>query len=49
MPENEALPDESHFLELSHVRVARGERIVLHDIHLSIRSGEHVAILGPNG
>ena len=37
------------FLELAHVNVARGDRIVLHDINLSIRAGEHVAILGPNG
>jgi iron complex transport system ATP-binding protein len=41
--------DEQHFLELENVNVARGDRIVLHDIHLSIRAGEHVAILGPNG
>lgn len=37
------------FLDLRQVNVARGERIVLHDINLSIRAGEHVAILGPNG
>src|SRR5947199_3675012 len=37
------------FLELEHVNVARGERVVLHDLNLSIRAGEHVAILGPNG
>ncbi len=42
--------DEEHqFLELDHVNVARGDRIVLHDVNLSIRAGEHVAILGPNG
>ena len=35
--------------ELRHVNVARGERVVLKDLNLSIRSGEHVAILGPNG
>jgi len=43
---------ESHraeFLELRHVNVARGDRVVLHDVNLSIRAGEHVAILGPNG
>jgi iron complex transport system ATP-binding protein len=41
--------DEQHFLELENVNVARGDRIVLHDVHLTIRAGEHVAILGPNG
>ena len=29
--------------------MARGERIVLQDLNLSIRAGEHVAIMGPNG
>ena len=37
------------FLRLRNVNVARGETIVLHDITLSIATGEHVAILGPNG
>ena len=41
--------DEDQFLELEHVNVARGDRIVLHDLSLGIRAGEHVAILGPNG
>jgi iron complex transport system ATP-binding protein len=40
---------ESDFLELRAVNVARGERVVLHDVNLTIRTGEHVAILGPNG
>jgi iron complex transport system ATP-binding protein len=40
---------ESEFLELRAVNVARGERVVLHDVNLTIRTGEHVAILGPNG
>ena len=40
---------ETQFLELRHVNVARGDRVVLHDIDLTIRAGEHVAILGPNG
>ena len=39
----------AEFLELRQVNVARGDRIVLHNINLSIRTGEHVAILGPNG
>ena len=45
----EASNQEEHFLELAQVNVARGDRVVLHDINLSIRTGEHVAILGPNG
>ena len=52
MPENEGSPaelDPTQFLDLQSVNVARGDRIVLHDVHLSMRAGEHVAILGPNG
>ncbi len=41
--------DSNHFLDLRDVNVARGDRVVLHDVNLSIRTGEHVAILGPNG
>ena len=41
--------DQNQFLELENVNVARGERVVLHDVNLTIRAGEHVAILGPNG
>jgi iron complex transport system ATP-binding protein len=37
------------FLHFEHVNVARGDTVVLHDINLSIKRGEHVAILGPNG
>lgn len=37
------------FLELQHVNVARGDNVVLHDINLSVNTGEHIAILGPNG
>ena len=39
----------AEFLDLRQVNVARGERVVLHNINLTIRAGEHVAILGPNG
>jgi iron complex transport system ATP-binding protein len=42
-------PEQSEFLELRQVNVARGDRVVLHDVNLTIRAGEHVAILGPNG
>jgi len=41
--------EEGEFIELRQVNVARGERVVLHDVNLTIRAGEHVAILGPNG
>ena len=44
-----ALNPEQQFLELRNVNVARGDRVVLHDVNLTIRAGEHVAILGPNG
>jgi iron complex transport system ATP-binding protein len=37
------------FLELAHVNVARGNNVVLHDINLTVSTGEHIAILGPNG
>jgi len=37
------------FLCLRQVNVARGDRVVLHNVNLTIRTGEHVAILGPNG
>jgi iron complex transport system ATP-binding protein len=36
-------------IELRNVSVARGGRVVLHDLNLRIEAGEHVAIMGPNG
>src|ERR1700719_1752780 len=36
-------------LDFHHITVMRGEKTVLHDITLRVQSGEHVAILGPNG
>ncbi len=36
-------------LDFRHVSVMLGEKRVLHDITLTIGTGEHVAILGPNG
>jgi iron complex transport system ATP-binding protein len=39
----------SSFLHLENVNVARGENLVLHDINLTVATGEHIAILGPNG
>jgi iron complex transport system ATP-binding protein len=37
------------FVYFEHVSVARGAKIVLHDLSLRIATGEHIAILGPNG
>jgi iron complex transport system ATP-binding protein len=45
----EKIAGQSDFLELRQVNVARGDRVVLHDVNLEVRVGEHVAILGPNG
>jgi iron complex transport system ATP-binding protein len=39
----------SSFLALEHVNVARGDKVVLHDVNLRVNAGEHIAILGPNG
>ena len=36
-------------LDMRKVSVMRGERIVLHEINLTVGVGEHVAVLGPNG
>jgi iron complex transport system ATP-binding protein len=46
---NEGNEENREFLDLAAVNVARGERVVLHDVNLKIAAGEHVAILGPNG
>jgi iron complex transport system ATP-binding protein len=39
----------SSFLHLANVNVARGESVVLHDVNLTVNTGEHLVILGPNG
>jgi iron complex transport system ATP-binding protein len=39
----------AEFLNMHNVDIARGQNVVLQDVNLSIASGEHVAILGPNG
>jgi iron complex transport system ATP-binding protein len=48
MTEKSAI-EKNEFLTLTAVNVARGERVVLQDVNLAVRTGEHVAILGPNG
>jgi len=45
----EAIKSAEHFLQMRNVNVALGDRVVLHDVNLSIQTGEHVAILGANG
>jgi iron complex transport system ATP-binding protein len=47
--EEVGIPDQNVFLDLRHVSVARGDRVVLHNVNLTVRAGEHVVILGPNG
>ena len=39
----------AEFLSMRNVDVARGQKVVLQDLDLQIATGEHVAILGPNG
>ena len=39
----------AEFLRMRNVDIARGQNVVLRDVNLSIASGEHIAILGPNG
>jgi iron complex transport system ATP-binding protein len=36
-------------IEMHHVRVTKGTATLLHDVDLTIRSGERTVILGPNG
>jgi iron complex transport system ATP-binding protein len=39
----------TEFLSMRNVDVARGQKVVLQDINLHVATGEHIAILGPNG
>lgn len=36
-------------IELEHVRVQFGKRVLLEDLHLDIAQGEFITVLGPNG
>jgi iron complex transport system ATP-binding protein len=40
---------QAEFLKMRNVDIARGEKVVLHEVNLTIATGEHIAILGPNG
>src|ERR1700722_17384571 len=40
---------EPALVDLKNVRVIRGDNVALDDFSLRVESGEHVAILGPNG
>jgi iron complex transport system ATP-binding protein len=39
----------AEFLSMRNVDIARGQKVVLQDVNLTIATGEHLAILGPNG
>ena len=42
-------PTPQTILEVSHLRVYRGETVILHDLSWRVQRGEHWAILGANG
>jgi iron complex transport system ATP-binding protein len=46
---NPGAKESPEFLHMRNVDVARGQKVVLHDVNLRIAAGEHIAILGPNG
>ncbi len=48
-PKHARQRSDAPLLELTHARVVRDGRTILHVDHLTLRSGERVAILGPNG
>ena len=36
-------------IEMEHVRISLGERVILEDVQLVVDEGEFIAVLGPNG
>ncbi len=43
------MSDPLPFLDISDATVQRGQRLLVDRLNLSVRAGQHVAILGPNG
>ena len=39
----------AEFLHMRNMDIARGQKVVLQEVNLRIASGEHIAIMGPNG
>ncbi|WP_312425042.1 ABC transporter ATP-binding protein [Kosakonia cowanii] len=37
------------YLHIDKLKISYGEKVVLHDIHLSVEKGEMIALLGPSG
>lgn len=37
------------YLNIDKLKISYGEKVVLHDIHLSVEKGEMIALLGPSG
>jgi iron complex transport system ATP-binding protein len=46
---SEPLAPQAWTLECSNLTVCRGGRVVLHDVNLTLRSGESLSLIGPNG
>ncbi len=46
---NARLPDVSVALQAAHLSASRGGKAILHDVSLSARAGQWLAIVGPNG
>ena len=44
-----AAPDKGKMLEITHLQKRYGKRVIIKDVSLTLRPGEVVALLGPNG